>query len=141
MGYPPQGAGIVTIITKLSGLEIDVDKNWDSYRIVNVGAPTADTHVPRARAGDILSGQLALARGGTGVDLSGTGGTGQYLKQTTAGGAVSVGTIPHSDLTGIGTDDHHAKSHASNHTEGGADEVDATTLKNAHASAIALGGG
>lgn len=44
------------------------------------------------------SGQLSLARGGTGADLSATGGTGQYVKQATAGGAFTVGTIPASDI-------------------------------------------
>lgn len=43
-------------------------------------------------------GQLALSRGGTNADLSATGGTGQYLKQTTAGASISVGTIPASDI-------------------------------------------
>jgi len=41
----------------------------------------------------IASGQVALARGGTGSDLSATGGSGQVLQQSTAGGAVTVGTI------------------------------------------------
>lgn len=49
-------------------------------------------------AGVITSGQLALARGGTNADLSATGGTGQYLKQASAGAAISVGTIPGGDV-------------------------------------------
>jgi hypothetical protein len=52
-------------------------------------------------AGNVASGTLALARGGTGSDLSGTGGGGQYLKQATAGGAVSVGTIPEADIPNL----------------------------------------
>lgn len=44
--------GISTIgkggIKKLSELIIDVSKDWSGYRIENIGAPTADTHVPRA---------------------------------------------------------------------------------------------
>jgi hypothetical protein len=44
------------------------------------------------------SGQLALSRGGTNADLSATGGTAQYLKQSSAGAAVTVGTIPASDI-------------------------------------------
>ncbi len=47
---------------------------------------------------DITSGQVALARGGTGTDLSATGGSKQFLKQTTAGGSITVGTIAASDL-------------------------------------------
>ena len=49
-------------------------------------------------AADITSGTIALARGGTSSDLSTTGGTGQYLKQSSAGGAVSVGSIAATDL-------------------------------------------
>jgi len=53
-------------------------------------------------ASDITSGQLALERGGTEADLGATGGTGQYLQQTSAGAAVTVGTISASHLpTGI----------------------------------------
>src|SRR5262245_50091634 len=48
--------------------------------------------------GYIGTGQLALARGGTGADLSGTGGSELYLKQTITGAVVSVATIPASDL-------------------------------------------
>jgi hypothetical protein len=48
------------------------------------------------------SGLLGLARGGTAADLSLTGGAGQYLRQITAGAAVTVGTIPASDI-GSGT--------------------------------------
>ena len=46
-----------------------------------------------------ISGTLGLANGGTNADLSATGGTGQYLKQASSGAAVTVGTIPYSDLT------------------------------------------
>jgi hypothetical protein len=44
---------------------------------------------------------LGLNKGGTGSDLSATGGTGQFLKQTTSGGNVSVGQISLSDLPSI----------------------------------------
>jgi len=60
MGYPPQGAGVG--VRKLSELIIDVDKDWRGYRIINVGAPIDDTCVPRARAGDILSGVFSVER-------------------------------------------------------------------------------
>jgi hypothetical protein len=36
--------------------------------------------------------------GGTGANLSATGGAGQYVKQTSVGGAFTVGTIPASDI-------------------------------------------
>ncbi|NJL73470.1 MAG: hypothetical protein HC888_19070 [Candidatus Competibacteraceae bacterium] len=49
-------------------------------------------------ASDINSGQIALARGGTGADLSATGGTGQVLKQNSSGGVVSVGALAASEM-------------------------------------------
>lgn len=47
----------------------------------------------------IGSGQLLLERGGTEADLSATGGTGQFLKQSSAGAVVTVGTIGAADIT------------------------------------------
>ncbi len=47
---------------------------------------------------DITSGSLGLARGGTGADLSATGGAGQVLKQSTIGGPITVGTLAASDM-------------------------------------------
>ncbi len=44
------------------------------------------------------TGLLGLVRGGTAADLSATGGTGQVLKQSTVGGAVTVGTVPASEI-------------------------------------------
>jgi len=44
------------------------------------------------------SGQLGLSRGGSNADLSATGGTGQYVKQSTLGGAFTVGTIAAADV-------------------------------------------
>ena len=61
---------------------------------LNGKAASSHTHA----AADITSGQLGLARGGTGADLSATGGTGQVLKQSTAGGAVSVGALGAGDM-------------------------------------------
>ena len=53
-------------------------------------------------ASDITSGTLGLARGGTGANLSATGGAGQVLKQTSSGANVSVAALSTSDLpTGI----------------------------------------
>ena len=61
---------------------------------LNGKAASTHTHA----ASDITSGQLGLARGGTGSDLSATGGAGQVLKQSTAGGAVSVGALAAGDM-------------------------------------------
>lgn len=54
--------------------------------------------IPSLAASKITSGLLALARGGTNADLSATGGAGQYLKQSSGGAAITVGTIPASDI-------------------------------------------
>ena len=42
--------------------------------------------------------KIGLAYGGTNADLSATGGTSQYLKQISSGAAITVGTIPASDI-------------------------------------------
>lgn len=53
------------------------------------------------RSAGNLSSTLALSLllGGTGSNLSGTGGTSQVLKQATVGGAVTVGQLAFSDLS------------------------------------------
>ena len=45
--------------------------------------------------------KIGVAYGGTNADLSGTGGTGQVLKQTTSGGNVSVAALTSSDIPNI----------------------------------------
>lgn len=61
-----------------------------------------------------LSGQMALANGGTGSDLSVTGGSGQFVKQTSIGAGFSVGALVSSDLptsiTMTSTGNHYAPS-------------------------------
>ena len=64
---------------------------------VNVWQAVSKTS-PLLSAGDIVSGTLALARGGTQTDLSATGGAGQFLKQSSTGAAVTVGAIASTDL-------------------------------------------
>jgi len=64
----------------------------------SVGALTA-SDIPSLAASKITSGQLALARGGTAADLSATGGSNQFVKQSSAGAALSVGAILSADLT------------------------------------------
>lgn len=45
--------------------------------------------------------KVPLSKGGSNADLSGTGGAGQYLKQISSGAAITVGTIPSTDITGL----------------------------------------
>jgi hypothetical protein len=54
-------------------------------------------------ASNITSGTLALAIGGLAADISTTGGTAQFLKQSTAGGAITVGTIAATEVGTSGT--------------------------------------
>lgn len=54
---------------------------------------------------DIVSGQLSVNYGGTGADLSGTGGAGQVLKQESSGGSITVGPLSASDIGGGNVDD------------------------------------
>lgn len=56
--------------------------------------------IPSLAASKITTGQLSLARGGTGADLSATGGASQVLKQTSLGGAVSVAQLAFTDISG-----------------------------------------
>lgn len=67
------------------------------------GASAAGEVLPSDwNANHTLTGQASLAQGGTGADLSATGGSGQYVKQASAGGPLTVGTIPASDLASTG---------------------------------------
>jgi hypothetical protein len=59
--------------------------------------------IPSLDASKITTGQIALARGGTNADLSTTGGTGQVLKQTSSGGAVSVAALIAADIPALDT--------------------------------------
>lgn len=60
------------------------------------------THTGTGAGGQLtdaaLSATVGVAKGGTGANLSATGGSGQYVKQTSSGGAFTVGTIPGSDV-------------------------------------------
>ena len=61
---------------------------------INGKAASSHNHA----ASDINSGQIALAQGGTNANLSATGGTGQFLKQSSAGAAITVGALAASDM-------------------------------------------
>lgn len=49
-------------------------------------------------ASALASGLVPLARGGTGADLSATGGANQFVRQSSAGGALSVSAIADADV-------------------------------------------
>lgn len=46
---------------------------------------------------------LSIVNGGTGLNMSATGGTGQYLKQSSIGAPITVSTIPFTDGVNVGT--------------------------------------
>lgn len=60
-----------------------------------VYAPASHAHA----AGDVTSGLMALARGGTGADLSATGAG--FLKQATTGAAVTVAALADTDIPSL----------------------------------------
>jgi len=70
----------------------------DAKGRVTTGAPLSASDLPAHQhvASDIVSGALALARGGTGADLSASGPG--FLRQTGAGAAVTVAALQASDL-------------------------------------------
>lgn len=90
-------------------------------KISGVAETQTNKNAANGYAGLNASGLLALARGGTAADLSATGGAGQYLKQATLGGAVSVGTIPEGDVTNLVSD--LAGKASTSHTHAAADIV------------------
>lgn len=49
-------------------------------------------------SGVLATGQVALARGGTGANLSATGGANQFVRQSAAGAAFTVGQISDADV-------------------------------------------
>lgn len=57
--------------------------------------------IPNLDTSKLTSGQLAVARGGTGADLSATGGAGQVLKQSSTGAAVTVEALVASDIPNL----------------------------------------
>ena len=68
---------------------------------VSAGGVVDDTASVDGAAWDanhVITGVVDLAQGGTNADLSATGGTGQVLKQDSAGAAVTVGTVAASEI-------------------------------------------
>lgn len=57
--------------------------------------------IPSLDTSKLTTGQLALARGGTGADLSSTGGTNQIVRQNSAGGALTVSALVSGDIPNL----------------------------------------
>lgn len=91
-GFAPSRAAV---INSSGAIDAAVGNGGDCVLVDGTSAAKADashTHV----ATDIVSGALALARGGTGADLSASGPG--FLRQTSAGAAVTVAALQASDL-------------------------------------------
>lgn len=104
-------AGVPSWATPASGSVTSV--SGTANRITSTGGTTpvidiASTYVGQtsiATLGTITTGswtatKVGLAYGGTNADLSATGGAANYLKQSSSGAAITVGTIPASDIGG-----------------------------------------
>ncbi len=63
----------------------------------------AAADIPNLAASIITSGQLALARGGTGADLSATGGANQIVRQNSLGGVFTVSVLAAGDIPNLDT--------------------------------------
>ena len=82
------------------------------------GTAIAAAYIGNLPASQITSGQLALAQGGTGSDLSATGGAHQVLKQASLGGAVTVAQLAASDISGLAASATTDTTNASNISSG-----------------------
>lgn len=85
---------------------------WDVHSMIpatgewtNAGASIdGNLFITGTYTGGIWGGNIiGVEKGGTGADLSATGGTGQYLKQSSTGAAITVGTIASSDVSAAGS--------------------------------------
>lgn len=78
---------------------------WINNTLAEAGiSATGHTHA----ASDIASGTLALARGGVNADLSGTGGSNQFLKQSSSGANITVAAIVDADVPESSVTQHQA---------------------------------
>ena len=66
----------------------------------DVSGTASTAQIPSLPASQITSGQLPLARGGTGLDMTATGGVSMVLKQTSLGGAITVAQLAFTDISG-----------------------------------------
>jgi len=64
---------------------------------LGIATPSTTATIPAAD----LSGVVGVSHGGTGADLSATGGTSRVLKQTSAGAAVSVAQLASTDIADL----------------------------------------
>jgi len=63
----------------------------------------AAADIPNLDTSKLTTGQLGLARGGTGADLSATGGANQIVRQNSSGGAFTVSVLAAADIPNLDT--------------------------------------
>lgn len=101
--------GIASEVTSVFGrVGAVVGAAADYSGVAMTGITSLNGLVITANTGVITSGtwngtKIGLAYGGTNADLSATGGAANYLKQASTGAAITVGTIPYTDITGTPT--------------------------------------
>lgn len=92
----------VTITTTGTANRISVSGGTGLTPTIDIAATyvgqTSITTLGTITTGTWNATKIGLLYGGTNADLSATGGAGQYLKQSSAGAAITVGTIPASDI-------------------------------------------
>lgn len=109
-GIEVSGSGSGGAPTNASYIVLGTNASLSAERALSIGTGLASTDggaggtlsialaTHTHSASDIATGTVALARGGLAADISTTGGTGQFLRQTAAGAAVSVAIIAATDL-------------------------------------------
>ncbi len=98
-GRPLKGPGFApsraAVINPSGAIDAAIGNASDCVLVDGTSAAKANTSHTHS-ASDVVSGALALARGGTGADLSASGPG--FLKQESAGAAVTVAALQASDL-------------------------------------------
>lgn len=86
--------GLTSIITPGTATKVTVDR----YGRVTVLGSLIAADIPNLPASIMTSGQLGLVRGGSGADLSLTGGANQIVRQNSVGGAFTVSALTTADI-------------------------------------------
>ena len=98
----PQYQAAGTYVTSVSGTTNRITSSGGTTPVIDIAATyvgqTSLTTLGTIATGVWQGTKVGLAYGGTNADLSATGGAANYLKQVSSGAAVTVGTIPASDI-------------------------------------------
>lgn len=98
------GGGGGGSVTSVSGTLNRITSTGGTTPVIDISAnyigQSSITTLGTIGAGIWQGTKVGLAYGGTNADLSATGGSANYLKQVSVGAAITVGTIPYSDITG-----------------------------------------